>query len=181
MTPTELVQSLVVLGIKVTERTLLNWVNAGVLPEPERCNMGRSKGKIAEYSPDATFFGYAAWRLKADAGLRLPEIARIKMDVQAWWAVEHSGRPLPQSVYFTPEHFAWIIFFRLASRGVSAAVPVVMKNWEQSGMVSIFPRSAMISGAQHVEAGILPTKGLEAKSITLIAADGLAHQIYPYE
>jgi hypothetical protein len=181
VTPTELARALDVLGVKVTERTLLNWVKAGVLPDPERSNMGRSKGKIVEYSSDAAYFGYAAWRLRADAGLRLPEIAHIKKDVVDWWAAESSGRPLPQSVYFTPEHFAWIVFFRLASRGVSAAVPVVMKNWEQSGMVSIYPRSAMIPGEQHVEAGILPTRGLEAKTITLIADDGLAQQIYPYE
>ena len=179
MTPTELVQSLEDLGIKVTERTLLNWVNAGVLPEPERCNMGRSRGKIVQYSPEAGFFGYAAWRLKADAGLRLPEIARIKKDVVDWWTAESSGRPLPQTVYHTPEHFAWIIFYRLAAAKVPANVPVVVGNWDQPGMASIYPRGAIDDGSQHVEAGILPSKGLEAKTIELIKANGARAMIYP--
>lgn len=169
------------LGIKVTERTLLNWVNAGVLPEPERSNLGRSRGKIADYSPDAPFFAYAAWRLKFDGGLKLPEIDCIKRDVVDWWATEASGAPLPKHIWFTPDHFAWIIFYRLAASNVPADVPVVIANWDQPGMASFYPRGAAIEGTEHVEAGILPSKGLEAKLIELIKLNGTRITIYPQD
>ena len=181
MTPSELVSALIGLGIKVTERTLLNWVNAGVLPEPERSNLGRSRGKIADYTPDAPFVAYAAWRLKFDGGLKLPEIACIKRDVVDWWESEATGKPLPKHIWFTPEHFAWIIFYRLASCNVPADVPVVIANWDPPGMASFYPRSAVIEGADHVEAGILPSKGLEAKLIELIKANRTRTTLFPYD
>lgn len=181
MSPAELVDALVGLGVKLTERTLLNWVNAGVLPEPERSNLGRSRGKIVDYPPDAPFVAYAAWRLKFDGGLKLPDIARIKRDVDEWWAAKAEEAPIPRSVMYTPDHFAWVVMYRIATFNVPVNVPVIIQNYDQPGMTLFYPRSAAIEGHEHVVAGILPSKGLEAKLIELIKANRMRTTLFPYD
>ena len=179
MTPQELISEFASLGVKVAERNLRNWVTAGLLPEPEHQNLGRGRGKRAIYSPDAAFFGYAAWRLKIDGNLKLPIIARVKQDVCDWWEAERIGGQLPESYKFNHNHFAWIIFFRLATVGVPTSVPVFVTDLERPQIENRYPQTAERFAGDYIEARILPSKGLEAKSIDLIKADGSTNGIYP--
>ena len=179
MTPQELICEFAKLGVKVAERNLRNWVTAGLLPEPEHRNLGRARGKIAIYPPNAVYYGYAAWRLKVDGNLKLPVIARVKQDVVAWWAAEEAGDQLPPTLKFNHNHFAWLIFFRLATFGVTTAVPVFVTDFERPQIENRYPQTAERHAGDHVEACILPSKGLEAKMIELVRADGFVTNLYP--
>lgn len=49
MSPTEVIDQLDWLGIKITRRTLLNYEKWGLVPEPVRGSLGRGKGNFTHY------------------------------------------------------------------------------------------------------------------------------------
>jgi hypothetical protein len=61
MTPKEIIDQLALLTVKITDRTLYNYSEWGLIPEPQR-GSGRS-GKWVEYPPETLAEAYAAWRL----------------------------------------------------------------------------------------------------------------------
>jgi len=63
ITTTQLLWELEQIGIRVTERTIQNWVKDGLLPEPERRNLGRGKGQASLHAPGALDEAFVAWEL----------------------------------------------------------------------------------------------------------------------
>jgi len=63
ITTTQLLWELEQIGVRVTERTIQNWVKDGLLPQPARQNLGRGKGQAAMHAPGALDEAFAAWEL----------------------------------------------------------------------------------------------------------------------
>lgn len=63
ITTTQLLWELEQIGVRVTERTIQNWVKDGLLPEPARCNLGRGKGQASLHAPEVLDEAFAAWEL----------------------------------------------------------------------------------------------------------------------
>lgn len=61
VTPKEIIKQLALLGVEITDRTLYNYSEWKLIPEPKR-GSGRS-GKWVEYPNEAMAEAYAAWKL----------------------------------------------------------------------------------------------------------------------
>ena len=181
MSPGELKKQQDSLKIKVSERNLYNWVREKLLPTPQTGNLGDNKGKFTNYPPETPFQHYAAWRMKKDLRMLVPDIAKIRQEVLDWWSIQEQQDPGKDQVkpgMYSPEHFAWLAFYRMAVAGIAADVPLVIVDCD-SGMRPVYPRRADPGAVPRVEATIESSKGLEAKMIFYIDADRCQHQIYP--
>ena len=77
MGPNEVIEELKKRGINITVRTLQNWVNAGLVPKPERGRKGTG-GSWADYPPETIPEALTAHLLKEVQRLRNPEIAELR-------------------------------------------------------------------------------------------------------
>ena len=75
--PNEVIEELEKRGITMTVRTLQNWVNAGLIPKPERGRKGTG-GSWADYPPETIPEALTAHLLKDVQRLRNPEIAELR-------------------------------------------------------------------------------------------------------
>lgn len=75
--PNEVIEELEKRGITMTVRTLQNWVNAGLIPKPERGRKGTG-GSWADYPPETIPEALTAHLLKDVQRLRNPEIAEAR-------------------------------------------------------------------------------------------------------
>ena len=75
--PNEVIEELKKRGINITVRTLQNWVNAGLVPKPERGRKGTG-GSWADYPPETIPEALTAHLLKEVQRLRNAEIAEAR-------------------------------------------------------------------------------------------------------
>jgi len=77
MTPDEVIKKLKAQGVTITVRTLQNWVNAGLVPKPERGRKGTG-GSWADYPPETIPEALTAHLLKDMYRLKNDEIKKAR-------------------------------------------------------------------------------------------------------
>ncbi|EGO65390.1 hypothetical protein [Acetonema longum] len=83
MTREEVLQSLETLGVSIHSDTLRRWVNAELVPFPDRGNKGRAGGRWTEYPPETPWEAFAAAHLLKDHSIK--QVAEIRE--QARWLI----------------------------------------------------------------------------------------------
>lgn len=76
MTREEVLQRLEELRISISGETLRRWVNAELVPMPERGNKGRAGGRWSEYPPETPWEAFAAAHLLANNSIK--QVAEIR-------------------------------------------------------------------------------------------------------
>lgn len=79
MKPDEVVERLKVFGVDITRRSLFSWEKAGLVPEATRGNLGRGKGRTADY-PEETVAEAVAYWVMTHGYIRIApkEVSRIR-------------------------------------------------------------------------------------------------------
>ncbi|CVK18403.1 hypothetical protein [Sporomusa sphaeroides] len=122
--PTTIVQELDNKKIKITTRTLLNYENDKLIPQPERRGGGRGVGKITEYPSDTVYEFIASYRLINGAQHRLsPAVVReyrkyaLTIEKRMWTSEELVEEYSKNMVNFFGA-FLWLAYRDLAKIGI---------------------------------------------------------------
>lgn len=59
----DVIEGLSECGVTITDRALLRWERAGLIPEGSRTNLGRGQGIRSEYPNETIAEAYATWQL----------------------------------------------------------------------------------------------------------------------
>jgi len=70
MKPNDVIEQLKELGVDISRETLRRWVNANLIPEPERGNLGRGQGRYSEYPQETVWEAFAAWHLLKEHSIK---------------------------------------------------------------------------------------------------------------
>lgn len=76
MTREEVLEKLKTFGINISGETLRRWVNARLIPTPQRGNIGRAGGRWSNYPPETPWEAFTAWHLLKDNSIN--KVSKIR-------------------------------------------------------------------------------------------------------
>lgn len=77
MSPEEVLNQLVKMGIKVSRSTLLRFEKAELIPTPTRGSTGRGVGRYSDYPQSTPEYFFASWWLIKFKGIKIEELSQL--------------------------------------------------------------------------------------------------------
>ena len=77
MSPDEVLEKLITMGVKTSRSTLLRFEKAELIPAPERGSTGRGVGRFSDYPDDTAEYFFASWWLMKMEKLSIEELSQL--------------------------------------------------------------------------------------------------------
>jgi len=77
MSPEEVLQKLIKMGVKTSRSTLLRYEKAELIPAPERGSTGRGVGRFSDYPDNTAECFFASWWLMKMESISIDEMSKI--------------------------------------------------------------------------------------------------------